>query len=212
MILSSSFAVNASIKPNTNMRDIRNTMNQLPNLRLVSFGTKISYEILDNSGEEHSVLEILPDRVKIIFFFSKPNPLTYNSNLLKFLSMLAYLDRHFVIELRTLYPYVIEAIRESMFPNSNIENNNVLLEMKIEALSDANRELSAYVLEIEKRKLEEAERYAVFKKFFEDATENICKKSGYRKEVVERNLNFIGIDEATIKKATDVLTAEKKFR
>ena len=211
MILSSSFVVNASIKANTNMRDIMNTMNQLPNLKLVSFGTKISYEVLDNSSEAHSILEILPDCIKIVFFFSKPNPVTYNSNLLKFLSLLVYLDRHFSIELKMLYPFVIEAIHESMFPNGNVENNNELLEMKIEALSDANRELSAYILEIEKRKLEEAEKYAVFKKFFDDVTENICKKSGYRKETAEKNLSLMGIDETTIKGAIDMLTAEKKF-
>ncbi len=114
-MLSSSFIVYAKLKENTNLTILRHFLKSFFALKLISYGTTISYIILeteqDNKNEKfRSEIEFTKDKIRYVFYFDFPDKQIYNKNLLIFISLLAHINEFYYISLETLYSYITNTL------------------------------------------------------------------------------------------------------
>ncbi len=147
--LCSAFYVEARLTGN--MLGVRRLLNTIPSLRLLSYGTRLRYEIVDR-GEHKQVLELEENGIRFVFHFEKPDAEVFSSNLLRLLAFLAVLDGTYEIKLRSIYSYVIDALRKSSKCFVVQPDNSALVERlsrNAESLTFANSKLSHIIYEDE---------------------------------------------------------------
>ena len=145
--LCSSFYVEARLTGN--MLQVRRILNSIPSLRLLSHGTRLRYEIVDESGHKQT-LELEENGIRLVFRFEKPDEDVFSSNLLRLFALLSILDSAYEIELRSIYGYVVDVLRKSSKHFATQADNSALVERlsrNVESLTFANSKLSHIVYE-----------------------------------------------------------------
>jgi hypothetical protein len=195
----------------SNLAAVRNALSSFRCLRLHSSGTRLVYTIADavKRGNE-PLLELCRDSISLRFFFAKPDRGEYTNNLLRFLSILAYLKELYSIDFTGVYSYVIEALRNSWsFSVLEDRPRDDVLSQRIDALSGVNATLSHefVVLSREKRKLEK--RVQAYRRFCAEVLEKASSAGGTGEAGQHAVLYSLGVDNAAISAIASLL-AEKE--
>lgn len=106
-------AFHARAEPRSSLIDIRNAMKGMPEAKHTSTGTRMLYSIgvAGDRNAPEAMLELAPKGITFTFYFKEPNHRVYKHNLLRFLSILAYLKDEYSVDISEIYGYVIEALR-----------------------------------------------------------------------------------------------------
>lgn len=131
------------------MLQVRRVLNSVPSLRLLSYGTRLRYEVADGSGHKQA-LELEESGIRLVFHFEKPDDELFSSNLLRLLAFLAVLDGTYEIKLRSIYGYMIDVLRKSSSCLIVQPDNSAIIERlsrNAESLTFANSKLSHIVYE-----------------------------------------------------------------
>lgn len=147
-VFASSFYVDAAIK--SNQKRILADLKSIGAFRLLSEGTAIKYEVLDDVAT-NAVLKLETDRIIFTFYYDKLSKSVYKVNMIKFLSILQILDKHYEIRLAGLYGACIEVLRGD-YETAGQNNSTMLIERLynyVDVLNLANIKLSkeAYSLQ-----------------------------------------------------------------
>jgi hypothetical protein len=193
------------------MATVRNALSAFRCMRLRSSGTRLIYSIVDavKKGNE-PLLELCRNSISLRFFFAKPDRGEYTSNLLRFLSILAYLDALYSIDFTGVYGYVIEALRNN-WSLSALEDrpcDDVLIQ-RIDALNGVNATLSYEFVSLsrEKKKLEkDAQTYRMF---CAEVLEKASQAGETNEEWQHAILQSLGMDNTMISTVASLL-AEKR--
>ena len=113
--LRSSFA--ARIVLRATLPSIEHRMRSNPILRQTSYGTLLRYSVADigAKGGKLPILEICKSRIVYSFtYLNDPARREYLSNLLKFLSLLAYAGDTIVLDMGSIYPYIIDSLSDTV--------------------------------------------------------------------------------------------------
>jgi hypothetical protein len=172
-------------------------MSGMPNMRLASTGTIIRYVMRDpkDHNEAGAIAEFTYNDVSLRFLFNVPNPHEYRQNLLKFISILAYLRDVYTVSMCDIYGYVIDALKQddciTMRQSSGVDN---LAKERMDALNRVNVSLS-HELSLRNARTKEADKkLACYKSFSEEIIQRLVQRSG--KEISEGRdvLCALGID------------------
>ncbi len=134
----------------TSIDSIRAVLNSIPNMKLLSGGTRLMYEVLLRSGETgtrghrqtpNPIFEISPNVAKFTFYFDRPESAHRPANMIKLLAILAILGADYEPCLSSLYPDLIESLDSVPFGNSE-DPRHEFLETEIHALGEANCRIS----------------------------------------------------------------------
>lgn len=71
----------------------------------------LKYTLAEPDGTHAALFEFGPDSICLSSFLERPSVARYNSDLVRLLCILAYVDGFYTVSLRDIYPYVIEALR-----------------------------------------------------------------------------------------------------
>lgn len=147
-MLSSSFSVSGAVK--TSMDSIRTILNSLPNLKMLSAGTRLKYAVLLRSGEApadsrgrpaNPIFEISPNTAKLTFYFDVPERAQRPTNMIRMLALLAILSGEYEPSLPSMYQDLIESLESVPFGHFG-DPRHEFLETEIRALSEANCRIS----------------------------------------------------------------------
>lgn len=166
IILFSSFIVSGKLK--SEFGELTKILEKTPSFRNIRDSNSIVFEILSGNKQKikNPIIEFKTGQIKYTFYYERANALLYTVNLKQFLAILAYLSEIYVVDLSTLYGYLIEALQNS-YPKPNEIDKIVYSRFynKISALSDVNLALSHeiknfFAIDIENKKI--IETYTLF--------------------------------------------------
>lgn len=171
--LKSSFSVMGKLR--VPMHELYAHLESASFLSLVKAGEPQIYSINEAEGVNNSELQISGNKLTFIYRFQRSSTREYARNLLKFLSILAYLGDLYEPELKFLYPAITEVLvgyaEESLYSNKKIENSDLLIR-QIKALSSMNCSLSLKILEFQLKCKNLEDEKSNLAKFSKDAIEN----------------------------------------
>lgn len=185
----------------TSLRDIKERLGGLPNLKMTSRGTILRYQLFDSGMGETpgAVLEISASVLNVRFFVAELGPLPHAESMIKLLSLLAILDADYKVGLKALYEPVIASLHDFVLPKSAAmaDRHTERLEAQVRALSAANTSIATELAERGARlDAAAAER---------DSYKGICsavlahiKGVSRDDEAMAKNLNAIGITEGML--------------
>ncbi len=208
-LLSSCFHVHTRLK--ANMAAVRCSLSSFKCLRLHSSGTRLVYAIVDASNKGNDpLLELYRDSISLRFFFLKPDRREYTTNLLRFLSILTYLDASYSIDFTGVYGYVIEALRNS-WSFSVIEDRpyDDVLNQRIYALSNANAAISHEFVLLSRENKELEKKVQAYGGFCAEILDKAALMNGTGEAGRHAVLHSLGVDNAEINAVASLL-AEKK--
>lgn len=119
LAFSSTFAVDAKLKEGKSLNELKDFLKPFSALILVSYGTKLLYTIMEKKDLQSIVpiqkseIEFSAGKVLYRFYFDRPDKYTYSRNLLMFISILASIDKFYILSLDTIYPYIAKALYEA---------------------------------------------------------------------------------------------------
>lgn len=178
-VLGSTFR--ASCKLKTDLATVKTQIGCLPCLKLISSEGRLKYALFEQSKDiSNAHVEFSDKEVVFRFYFKKPSGSEYNINLLKFLSLLAYLRDFYEVELASIYSYLIESLRNNwhFIPNTKeIKENEELFE-KLDSLNDANITISQELFKLEREKNTVENKLALYKSFVSEIINRLPKKPG----------------------------------
>ena len=198
--ISKSFVIKGRIK--TDIKTIKTHMEMLPNVKKTTKETALEYEIMDIPKENSpSIIEISTEAIKLTFFFTQLRRRSYNTNLLKLLSLLSYLNEHYEVNTASIYPYITETLSEFIFQNESAVNMEYVerLESRVSALSSANWHISGHYLELEKQLNKIEEEYKAYKEFCLSLLKIMKQRNGST-AIGINDLVGLGIDKSIIDK------------
>lgn len=145
-ILYSSIFVHA--KPKRPLSVAAARMLSLPNVVQVRHGTEAEFIIKSGNGASMDpILQLEKNTIRLRFFFTEPNQKAYRSSLSIFLSLLTYLNDLYEIDIKPLYPQLIEAISgiSKDIGEARAYSEAKALSVRITELSRSNAYLSDYI-------------------------------------------------------------------
>jgi hypothetical protein len=166
-MFSSVFVARAELKGM--LQDVEGSLRNNPALRLVSRGVNLKYEIRDgNKRAINDTIEFRKDSVTMTYFFDKSTLARNVSSLLKFFSVLAYLKDLYVVDMGSVYGYVIDSLRNSTpILTPNTQSAQYQERYRIDALSNINVSLAHELRQqasINLNLREEIKKYGAFSK------------------------------------------------
>ena len=135
------------------MHQVRRELASVPSLKLLSYGTRLRYDIVDG-GKHKQTLELEENGIRLVFRFEKPDDEIFSSNLLRLFALLAILDCHYEVNLKSVYSYVVDVLRKSSRHFTTQTDSSALvgrLSRNVESLTFANSKLAHIVYEDAKR-------------------------------------------------------------
>ncbi len=180
------------------LSDLRNAMKNMPNVKCTSTGTRMRYSIHEiNKHEAHEVtLELTPKEINFTFYLKEPNIQDHKHNLLRFLSILAYLKDVYAISMRDMYAYVIEALRyDNYTPVHKTSNTIYPSNERMDALNDVNVSLS-HELSLKNECIKKMEKQlAICLSFSKEIIQKLSPRSDNASSNYGEVLNTAGIDK-----------------
>ena len=109
-------------------------------------GTALKYSIINFGGNEAATIEFGYNGVSFSSFSSTSSVQRRNSDIIKFLCILAYLDGFYSIALKDLYPNLIEALCSSTAHYNRSDLSNSVSVQQLSSLNSMNLSLSQRLL------------------------------------------------------------------
>jgi hypothetical protein len=114
-LLSSSFSIRCRLIGRID--EAKRRLDSNPCLRMFSYGTRLGYRLMERHNKESCpILELEGNLIRYTFFFDMPSKRTYSLNLLRCISILAYLRGVYLVDFGEVYPFFAEAMSESWIP------------------------------------------------------------------------------------------------
>ncbi len=178
--LGACFRVRANL--GSSIAAVKRELGSFPCLELLSYGSKLSYLVKTGSQDlPGPLLELSDDSIVFLFFFSRPDAAEYGIQLLRFMSMLAYLNPHYSVDPSGLYGYVIEALRNrwSLTALSEADADEVL-RMRVVSLSGINASLSRELVSLSGAKASLERKAGILLRFCSEVLEGsgVLKSGG----------------------------------
>ncbi len=208
-VLCSCFRAHAQL--NANLAAVRNELEHFKCLRAYSSGTRLVYTVSDAVKKNNeALLELCKDSISLTFFFAKPDSAEYTHNLLKFISILAYLKRSYSIDFTGVYGYVIEALHNSWsFSLLESQPSDGVLRQRIDALNEANATLSHEFVSLSRKKNALEKKINIYKSFCTEVMEKATSRDRKGEAVPHTALYSLGVDNSEIRAVTSLM-AEKE--
>lgn len=192
--------------------DVRRVMGHMPNVKLVSTGTRMRYMIQDqeNSEEAGAIIEFTSNDITFRFFFKKPNEYEYRYNLLRFLTILAYLKELYTVDLGDIYSYIIEVLRryDCIIMQQDSGSREEIAKERMEALNDANVSLSHELSRISEQIREMSRRLDSYKAFSKEVIDRLAQRNGKAPSGAGGVLYAIGIDKGLVDEIASLVCVE----
>lgn len=202
-IFSCSFVLRGRIKTNTTK--VKERLSCLPNMKLVSYGTRLKYIVIEGEDKTSATFEAGPESLCMSFFFDEPSPLLYNKNMMKLLSILAFLEKDYEVDLTSLYVPIIEILHGFvLFKPDPKKGYAERLERQIKALSCSNNSIADRLIERERileKTINDGEAYRQFCLSVLDYVKGISQNRG----MAFANLNAIGVSDSNSAKIIRLL-------
>lgn len=148
--LKSSFSVSG--KPKVPINELCARLQSAPFLHLTKASEPKIFSITESNGSTSSELQVAGNKLVFNYRFHRSSTKEYAKNLLKFLSILAYLGDMYEPELPSLYPSIMEILvgymEEIPYADRKIENSDLLIR-QAKTLSAMNCSLSLQILEVQ---------------------------------------------------------------
>lgn len=191
--LKSSFVVSGKLKVEPNELYIH--LQAAPFLHLASGCGSKTFSIIESNGSTTSELQVIGSKLIFSYRFDKVSTKEYTKNLLKFLSILAYMGDIYETELSSLYPSIMEVlvgcIEEMPYSEIKTENSNMLIK-QAKILSSMNCSLSVQILEMQTKCQNLEFQNGCMAKFSRDVIEATMAKIGVRDPNTEHLSKIIG--------------------
>lgn len=165
--LGSSFSVSGRLKVQIN--EFHNHLESAPFFRLKTKEPK-TFSVAEADGTVTSELQTVGNKLVFNYAFHRRSTKEYVKNLLKFLSLLAYVGNVYETDFSSLYPTLVEVLNsyldETSYKDGKIENSELLIR-QAKTIAAMNCTLSLKILDFERkcRKVEtENESLARFSK------------------------------------------------
>ncbi|MEM0149598.1 MAG: hypothetical protein QXW10_01740 [Candidatus Micrarchaeaceae archaeon] len=203
--LYSCLSVNA--KPKRPLSVARERMLSLPNVMQTRHGTEMEFAISlgDNTGQRDPLLQLGKGAIRLKFFFEAPGLKAYRANLGIFISLLSYLNDLFDIDIKPLYPQLIEFTSglSKEIEEARMASGAEAMETKIIELSRSNVQLSNHIFSLEKR-LETSEHdYLEFKGAMLKVIMYFIDREGEDKSKLGASLQVFGFSREESEKLID---------
>lgn len=189
-------------------------LKSMPALKRISGGTRMRYEVLDNSAR-HSELELSTNGITLYYWFERPSWRIYTDNLLRLLALVAYLKGAYAISQESMHQYIVEALymrgRDSLDTATTAEDMQLLVR-RLSTISEMNARLSAENAAVSERSRVLIESNARLSGAITEMATAISERSahdnsakalgalGVRDETISFVLGHIGVENGRIKK------------
>ncbi|MEM3227651.1 MAG: hypothetical protein QXK65_01750 [Candidatus Micrarchaeaceae archaeon] len=139
-----SFTAKAELK--CSLKLLEATLDELPALKKDSYGSRLSYSILDGKeGAQSCVASARATFEKSLitytFGFENQDAILYKRNLMMFMSLLAYVNGLYSVDFPSIYGYIIEGLAGSELIGLG-EEKQAGMEERIDALNRVNVRLA----------------------------------------------------------------------
>lgn len=180
----------------TSLGSIRKRLAELPNLKMVSYGTVLGYQAFDEGQKSPSmVIRISNQAMNVRLFVAESTPLSHAESLIKLLSLLAVLHEDYEMGLGQLYTPIMESLRGFVLPKgvATADRHAEMLELQAKALSSANANIAAKLVDC----MAGLDRVAAERDSYRRACTAMFVHIGgisRNDEMMAKNLEAIGID------------------
>lgn len=189
--ISTSFYADAELK--SDIEKIRKSLASFRVARKIYDNDSVLRYAIANGSSGETLLELAEGHISCRFFFLKQGYGTYRDNLLAFLSLIALLNDHYEVRLRSIYSYVVEALGDNWIDAANGQDRIDRLVERIEVMNDSNCALSAQIMDIHRENVLLTTNLEFYTKFVRDVLSGIRKNStglqGYRSALVRLDLD-----------------------
>lgn len=180
------------------LSDLKNVMKNMPNVKCASTGTRMRYSIREINKQEarEVILELAPREINFMFYLKEPNIQDHKHNLLRFLSILAYLKDVYTINMRDMYAYVIEALRYDNYTSTRETSNTIYpSNERMDALNDVNVSLS-HELSLKNECIKKTDKQlAICLSFSKEIIQKLSPRNNNASSNYGEFLNVAGIDK-----------------
>ena len=179
----------AAAKLKSSLSDLKKQMLLFPDTKIVAAGLTIRCAVGD------ALVDFKGDGITYSYYFDIAGKKNTGVNLVKFLSILAYLKSSYEVRIDSLYTQILETVEESLLllhDSTGADGNPVEAE-RIKALSESNTVLSDELLSLNKKIAESKRREEVLRSFSATVLERFSSNSS--KEGMMEALGKIGIGE-----------------
>ena len=195
MLMCSAFHARAEL--HGSLSNVRTAMKSMPNVEVASTGTIMRFIIRETESPKSAlaIMAFTNNDITFTFYFNEPNVSEYKKNLLKFMSILAYLKDFYTINMRDLYAYVIEALRHCDYMMAREAGSAYdLSKERMNALSGVNISLS-HELSLRNARIKAIEsELATYRSFSEEVIKKLVQRSNKLPSDAIEILSAIGID------------------
>jgi len=171
IMLSSNISVKARLK--TSFSYLKQYLNSIYALKLVSGGTRLLYLLNDGSKIPPS-LELSQRGITLTIYFSAPNAYYKILNIKRLLSLLAYLKDIYDVELASIYPTIIDVLT-ALLPK--YEEANMDVKQPSRELSYANAALAKELFKLSKQVALLEKENSIYKEFCKAMLERVSANS-----------------------------------
>ncbi len=179
----------AAAKLKSSLSELKKQMLLFPNTKIVADGLTVRCAVGD------AQVDLRSDSITYSYCFDTAGKRNKGVNLVKFLSILAYLKSSYEVRIDSLYTQILEMMEDSLLllhDGAGSDGNHADAE-RIKALSESNNVLSNELLSLNKKMAELKRREEVLRRFSTAVLEKLS--SGASKESVKAALGKIGIGE-----------------
>lgn len=208
-LLSSCFHVRARLS--ASLAAVRCELSAFRCLRPCSSGSRLVYAVVDakKNGDE-ALLELCKDTISLRFFFARPDRAEYTDNLLKFFSILAYLNGLYSVDFAEVYGYAVEALRNNWsFSVLEDRPRDDVFGQRVDALSCINATLSKEFMALSRDNRELKTRIKTYRSFCAEVLEKTAAIDGTSVVGKHAVLHSLGIDSEKVSAVASLL-AEKE--
>jgi hypothetical protein len=199
--LHSSFTVNVDLC--CDKAALIRSLGKVPCLNLKSGAWPLVYSIKDKPDENVSEIQFDTNTIILRYTFARHSLGVYTKNLVRLLSMLSYLDGLYKIEVKSLYSYIMEALRRHIEENpkpNQIENGELLVK-RINMLSEMNAELSLKIIGADRTILQLKEESDMLGLFAREVLVSAMEKVRQGGGNIESVAKVLGVSQAVFEKA-----------
>lgn len=188
-LYSTSFAASAELKCDFGL--LEKTLEELPALRKISYGSALTYKVLEHAHVQEDDAEISFGRHSVEYktFFRMNESSNYRKNLLKFMSIIVYVKDLYSVDFSSIYGYIIEALRVEDIVQG-LEGGLKSTEERITALNETNVKLAHALIDKENESALLNMKISEYDSFFKEFSRSIEISSGYTLESLMKKIGM----------------------
>lgn len=209
ILLETSFCVDAEIK--SDIPSIKARISKMSGTKILYEGLTLKFGILGmNKRENEKLLELSDKYICLRFFNEKNSKVIYKENLSLLITLLAFLDEYYEVQLGSIYKYILEGIGGEIGRiTKNQEGIIERLDGRIDSLNESNCMLANEVIESSKAKRLAYEELQFYKSFCRDLIMHMISKEKEHPNMTDNVLVSLGIDKTAVERVKSRLEIEK---